>query len=40
MPHLRRAIRTLAILATGLAGTALLSGAMTAALAGGGYWAG
>jgi hypothetical protein len=40
MQHIRTTIRTLATLATVLAGAALTSGWMSVALAGGGSWTG
>jgi hypothetical protein len=40
MQTIRKTIRTLAMLATVLAGSALLSGAVSVAHAGGGLWTG
>jgi hypothetical protein len=40
MQRIRETINTVAIMAAVLAGVALLSGALTAASAGGGYWGG
>jgi hypothetical protein len=40
MQTLRKTIRTLAIMATVLAGAALMSGWVSVAMAGGGYWGG
>ena len=40
MQPIRKTIRTLAMTATALAGAALVSGWLTVAHAGGGYWTG
>ena len=40
MQTIRKTIRTLAMMATVLAGAALVSGAVSVAHAGGGYWTG
>lgn len=40
MQSIRRTIRTLATMATTLAGAALMSGWLSVAMAGGGKWAG
>ena len=40
MQTIRKTIRTLAMMATALAGTAMVSGWLTVAHAGGGYWTG
>jgi hypothetical protein len=40
MQSIRKTIATLAMMATVLVGAALVSGAVSVALAGGGYWTG